>query len=226
MKKFIYGVGVIAITFMLIAIFNGCQKDGDLTGNNAPGAFKETTDITMPGIDAIQSPIMVDGTLNLPISISSDGLILPEISVTLDPMTGNFVNAAPADAELMRFLNSLRLTMDQKAQLEKAFRELNNCRKEFYVQVRNINQEILRKANREREELIRKFKNNLMTERQFKAALEDLNKRTRAAIESNSSRQAIIAGLTKCFDNYTATVKLILTPDQWSKFLAWYKAHR
>jgi hypothetical protein len=223
MKNFIHGIEIIFTAIIILSVVNGCQKNSDFSIQKASNAFNKTSTITQP--DAIQAPVLQEGTMTSAISVD-DGMLMTDVNISLDPGTTDFLCVAPGDADFVKFLNSLNLTGSQKEQLNKALTGLKICRTEFYTYLKKSNLEIIAKANKEREELMAKFKKKLITEKQLKVSLAELNKKTKIAIEINSSKKVIMAGLEKCFNNYLSTLKTILTTEQWRKLETWYNEHK
>jgi len=164
--------------------------------------------------------------LDFELLVKADGIPPEEdLQLKLDEKTNEFCSGCKVNIDFIKFLKNLNLTKEQKIKLDKVLKSYTSCRKDFYVQLKKTNAEIIAKGNKEREELMMQYKKGVITKEQLKKALVALNERIKNAIKESPARKKIILGLEKCHQQYLAQLKLILTKEQMEKWIKWYKTH-
>ncbi len=222
---------LLVIIVILIGVFNsGCRKEAGMKCQTSPAIVNSTDDISnlqVPNFSILQAPVLQESTPEIELAIKADGIPSEEdLQIYPDVNSNEFASGAAVNIEFIRFLKSLNLTPEQKAKLKGAILGYTQCRKELFMQLRKLNQEIIAKGNKERAELILQFKKKAISDIEFKKAMMALNMRIKKAILENPERTRILAAIEKCHQRFLANIKLILNPRQMELWVKWYRLHQ
>jgi hypothetical protein len=213
-------------TAVFLVLISSCSKDEQSSTSNT-AIQKETSsdiDLLMPGSDLIESSVLEKATLDAEFFITDKGIPEDEIQyIELNEKTSTFCCIGKKETEFVKFLNSLNLTPEQKIKLKATINDYNLCRKELYVMIKKIQIEILTKANEQRTLLIRQYKAGEISDRELKSSLENLYERTKNALKESLSKLNVNESFKKCYKAYVENVKLILSKEQWEKWMGWFK---
>ncbi|MBT6835730.1 MAG: hypothetical protein HOA61_06760 [Bacteroidetes bacterium] len=207
----IIGLGLLVVS---------CEKENVLVDDNTSDqlakSIVENAEIPLDNLGLLLEPEFTDPDVDADIEISNDGI--------------------PADSELesvdgkgiispkLRFLfDKLDLSPEQVKKLHYSIVKYNKCRHHLFLQLKKLNHEIIAKANQKKHELIASYNAGKITEAQLKDALYKLKLHTKEVLKTNPIRKQIIVNLHKCHKDFVENVRLILTKEQWAKWVKWHK---
>jgi hypothetical protein len=228
MKTLKFNLILFLVTAGFMFLISSCCKD-DQTNPPQPNTTiqkEATTDIDLltPATDLVESAVLEMATLDAEFSITEKAIPEDEIiNIELNEQTSVFCCVGKKETNMTKFLNSLKLTRDQMILLKAAINDYKLCRNELNIKIKGIYKEILTKANDQRTLLMRQYKAGEITDRELKSSLENLNQRIKNALKESLSKLNINEYFKKCYRAYMENVKLILSPEQWKKWVEWYK---
>lgn len=225
MKKFNFKLLIVLLVMPALFVMTGCRKDAGMNCNTQSTDLATDFDkLQLPNLPLIQNPDLQESTMDLELSVKADGIPSEEeLQISMDEKTKEFKSDFKVNFEWLKFLKGLNLTLEQKIKIKLAMMTYVNCRKDLLVQLQRLTHEIIANGNRERDELMKKYKMKLITAEQLKRELQALNMRIKKAITENPGRIRIIAALEKCHQEFLSSIKEILTRDQMALWIKWYK---
>ncbi|MDP1726550.1 MAG: hypothetical protein Q8M15_07180 [Bacteroidota bacterium] len=234
MKKLKLNLKLLTVLLILPALFvlNSCRKAERMPCQPDPNVTvtAPSTDMQIPDLPLIQTPELQESTMDLELSIKADGIPEDEdMQISLDEKNMEFGSKSKINDGFLKFLKSLNLSAEQKINLKRAIMAHNDCRKDLFAQLKKLNKELITLANKERAELIMKYKKHLITEAQLKRELAALNARIKHALKENPARIRIISALEKCHQEFISHIKSILNREQLELWIKWHnrtKTHK
>lgn len=124
---------------------------------------------------------------------------------------------------LGRILRTLNLTEDQVTQVRAFLQDYRTCIKEPIQLFREANREIIQNANQERRQIRQAFQNGELTRDEAKAKLQELNERTRQALQQSAENLGIPQAICDCKLALLENIGGILDADQkaaWDEWIA------
>ncbi len=232
MKKLNFKLATVIMILPVLLLLNSCRKEDRLRCKSDQNVTTTipSAEMQIPDLPLIQLPELQETTMDLELSIKADGIPEDEdMQISLDEKTMEFGAKSKINDGFLKFLKSLNLSAEQKLNLKRAIIAHNDCRKDLFAQLKRLNKELITLGNKERAELIMKYKKHLITEAQLKRELAALNARIKNAIKENPARIRIISALEKCHQEFISHIKSILNREQLELWIKWHnrtKTHK
>lgn len=226
MKKLNLKLLTVLLVLPALLILNSCRKEDRLRchPDQNVSVTNPSTELQMPDLPLIQMPELQETTMDIELSIKADGIPADEdMQISLDEKTMEFGSGSKLNAGFLKFLKNLNLSAEQKLKLKRAIMAHNDCRKDLFAQLKRLNKELITAANKERAELMMKFKKQLISKQELQRELNALNMRIKNAMKENPSRLRIISALEKCHQEFISQLKSILTREQMELWIKWHK---
>lgn len=215
----------ITVIMIVAVIFTGCRKELNqpVNPNSASSADFVLTDVDALAVQAdndfVNSEI-TGGTESEEFAISNDGL--PDAyCVTEATADINSLRRDVDGAGIRKCLSELKLSDEQIAKIRRIFKGYEECKHSVIVRHRNISQELLKKYNSKRDELLKALRNGRITKAQFEAKMKELRKMYNA--EREALNQKARAALKDCYTKMLRSLNGVLTERQWKAFVNCYR---
>ncbi len=219
-------IWILLFAIPMMMLLNSCQKEA---GDEVyPLQEKAEEAYEYPGLEAIESPALVEATEETEFAVADDGMPADLGDVeTMDFDALLFAHHRGLRCNRRALLDSLALTNAQKGMIRKAVSIHHHCLRGAFAKVRAHNIQVVHRGNLARRDLLQQLRSGQITRAEFKRQLSALNKSIRNALINSPDRKRVMQSLRDCHKDYLRALHRILDPAQWQTWVAWHRAcHR
>lgn len=211
----------------VMAMLNtACDKETELTPQNTGSVEKLSAQVLVTNYKLIENPAVSEADLSAEFLILNDGIAEEDLPTGINEQTGNLYCRKQFKDSLYFIFTKLELTKEQAIKVHYALNDFHKCKMHHYALLKKINHEIIEKANKERYIIMMKLKNNEITKEQAEKKLKELKLMIEDRFKNDPVRKKILENLYKCHLELLENLRLILTKDQWEKFLFYLKGSK